>query len=297
MAQGYVAMNTSETLCLKWKDFQTNTTLAFGSMWNDSDFADVTLACEDGKQIKAHKLILASASEFFYNLLKTNKHNHPTIFMRGMKVENLICIVDLVYHGEVRIHQENLETFLTIAKELRLKGLPQVDVQDEKYPNNIDVDAQEKKVPNNVDVHVQYDKYPNKPDTQMPNKDKAKNGFQHAHQGNMAVKILPIFNDNIVNLDEQILSMMIQSQTVSKSIKGRAEIGTCRLWVCCVCGKEAKGSAMKEHIEVNHIEGIIVPCSLCEITFRTRRSLRIHLRRAHQLSKVEKVDSKSLQDI
>ena len=38
-------------------------------------------------------------------------------------------------------------------------------------------------------------------------------------QGNMAGRIIPIFNDNPENVDEQVLSMMIQSQCVTTGRK------------------------------------------------------------------------------
>ena len=30
---------------------------------------------------------------------------HPMIYMRGLKVKNLLAIVDLIYHGETKIYQ------------------------------------------------------------------------------------------------------------------------------------------------------------------------------------------------
>ena len=71
-----------EKLCLKWNDFQENAISAFGTLREDREFADVTLACEDGQQVEAHKVILASSSPFFLNLLRRNKHPHPLIYMR-----------------------------------------------------------------------------------------------------------------------------------------------------------------------------------------------------------------------
>ena len=47
----------SEKLCLKWNDFQENVNIAFGSLREDTEFADVTLACEDGQQEEARKVI------------------------------------------------------------------------------------------------------------------------------------------------------------------------------------------------------------------------------------------------
>ena len=87
-------MNISEKFCLKWNNFQENVIGAFGSMREDQDFADVTLACEDGQQVQAHRLILAASSPFFQNLLKKNKHQHPLIYMRGIKSEDLFAIIE-----------------------------------------------------------------------------------------------------------------------------------------------------------------------------------------------------------
>ena len=49
----------SEKICLQWDDFQANIKIAFGDLREDNDFTDVTLACEDGQQVEAHKVILA----------------------------------------------------------------------------------------------------------------------------------------------------------------------------------------------------------------------------------------------
>ena len=51
--------------------------------------------------------------------------------------------------------------------------------------------------------------------------------------------------------------------------------------LCKVCGKEGRGRDIKDHIEANHLEGIIIPCNLCDKTFRSRNALRLH-KRQHQ---------------
>ena len=75
----------SEKLCLQWNDFQDNIKSAFVNLKTDNDFIDVTLACEDGQQVEAHKVILAASSPFFQKLLGRNKHPHPLIYKK--KVE------------------------------------------------------------------------------------------------------------------------------------------------------------------------------------------------------------------
>ena len=135
----------SEKLCLQWNDFQDNIKSAFGNLREDNDFADVTLACEDGEQVEAHKVILAASSPFFQKMLGRNKHPHPLIYMRGVKSDDLSAIVDFLYCGEANVFQENLDSFLAIAEELQLKGLmgkmdeqvQEFEVDDKSLPSKL----------------------------------------------------------------------------------------------------------------------------------------------------------------
>ena len=119
----FITNNMSEKLCLQWNDFQENVKAAFGNLREDKYFTDVTLACEDGQQLEAHKVILAASSPFFQRLLGRNKHTHPLIYMRGVKSLDMLAIIDFLYSGEANVYQENLDSFLAIAEELQLKGL------------------------------------------------------------------------------------------------------------------------------------------------------------------------------
>ena len=139
----------SEKLCLQWNDFKDNAIDSLGSLKDDKDFLDVTLASEDGRQIEAHKVILAVSSPFFQNLLKKNKHPHPLIYIRGVKSDDLLAIVDFLYCGEANVFQENLNYFLTIADELQLKGLMGKVNIDEEIPTKVELPSQENKIRNN----------------------------------------------------------------------------------------------------------------------------------------------------
>ena len=103
-------------LSVQWNDFKDNAIGSLGNLKDNKDFLDVTLASEDGKQIEAHKVILAISSPFFQSLLKRNKHPHPLIYMRGVQSDDLLAIVDFVYFGEANVYQENLDSFLAIAE-------------------------------------------------------------------------------------------------------------------------------------------------------------------------------------
>ena len=258
-------MSPTDKFCLKWNDFQENIGTVFGSLRQDEDFSDVTLASEDGHQIEAHKVILASSSPFFQNLFRRNKHAHPLIYMRGLKSHDILAIVDFIYYGEASVYQDHLDTFLNIAEELDLKGLSRAN-NDE---HNIE---QLPKILNQTNT-LRYD-FKTKEST-------ATNNFQHAAELNESESEAPPSGDDVIvvpkqefsgdfqELDEQIKAMMLLGDNFTADGKQKA-------YVCQVCGKEGYGSAIKKHIEANHIEGVSIPCNLCDRVFRSRDALRQH---------------------
>jgi len=114
----------SEKFCLRWNDFETNISSAFRELRDDKDFFDVTLACDD-EQIQAHKVILSACSPFFRNVLRRNPHQNPLLYLKGVKYTDLQSVLNFMYHGEVNVAQEELNSFLAVAEDLRVKGLTQ----------------------------------------------------------------------------------------------------------------------------------------------------------------------------
>ena len=70
------------------------------------------------------------------------------------------------------------------------------------------------------------------------------------------------FSWSLEELDAKVKSMMEKSEN-----RNQRNAGADR---CKVCGKEGHATAIKDHIEANHIEGIIIPCNLCDKTFRSK---------------------------
>ncbi len=50
---------------IKWSRFEEQLSNAFSELFCSEHFADVTLACDGGDVLKAHKIILAMSSPFF----------------------------------------------------------------------------------------------------------------------------------------------------------------------------------------------------------------------------------------
>ncbi|XP_068219522.1 transcription activator GAGA-like isoform X18 [Palaemon carinicauda] len=120
-------MGADQQFCLRWNNFHSNITSAFESLRDDEDFVDITLACE-GRQIKAHKMVLSACSPYFRSLLKGNPCQHPIVFLKDVTFSNLSSILDFMYHGEVNVSHNELATFLKTAEALKVRGL----AEDEK---------------------------------------------------------------------------------------------------------------------------------------------------------------------
>ena len=249
-----------EKLCLQWNDFKDNAIGAFGNLRGDADFADVTLACEDGKQVEAHKVILASSSPFFQNILRRNKHPHPLIYMRGMESEDLVAIIDFLYCGEANVYQQNMDSFLAIAEELQLKGLT-------GKTNDNEVKQMEALQTTNTQILNNQSK-----NQMFSRSSRAKIDNQIAvTEYDTSVGTLELkshFSGDLQELHNKINSMLVKTST--KNARGQP------IYKCTLCGKEAEKTHLKNHIEANHLEGISVPCNMCEKTFRSRNSLAKH---------------------
>jgi len=126
-------MGSSEKFCLRWNDFESNISTSFRELRDDKELFDITLACED-EQIQAHKVILSACSPFFRHVLKRNKHDHPLLYLKGVKFAELQAVLNFMYQGEVNVAQEDLNSFLSVAEELKVKGLTQSNSKPSSPP-------------------------------------------------------------------------------------------------------------------------------------------------------------------
>ena len=255
-------MGSSEKFCLKWKDFQANISSSFGLMRSDRDFSDVTLVSEVNNKIETHKIILAASSSFFQDMLKEDNHPHPLLYMRGVTTTQLCAIVDFIYNGEVNIYQEQLEEFLKLAENLKLKGLTGTESRrkDEKQTN-----IYRKKVYAQANIQKLEDVSDHSSET-------IRNDVEQLSETNSLVsteQVVLANNIEINELDERIATMM------EKNGEGK--------WTCSVCGNIAsQKSNMVNHIEAKHIYGMSHPCNQCGKSFRSRNCFNVHVSRLHQ---------------
>ena len=263
-------MIRTEKISLKWEDFQENVTSAFGTLKESGDFVDVTLVCEDGQLVKAHRVILASTSPYFMSILGKSIHPQPLIYMRGVLFEDLVGIVDFLYSGETSVLQENLNRFLTLAQELKLKGLSGKDEDEEEG----DGEEGEEEVEGEIHKKDKYDgqvlvKKESKKECKVQ-KNKPSADPNEATDGIDSVFVDP------EGLAEKVNSFIATSEKrLGESYRNE------KASVCNVCGKEGSKSNIKGHIEAKHIIGTRHTCNFCSKMIKTRDGLRTHVKKLH----------------
>jgi len=307
---------SSEKFCLKWNDFEANISTAFREIRDDKDFFDVTLACENDEQISAHKVILSACSPFFRNILRRNQHQHPLLYLKGVKYSELLSVLNFMYHGEVNVAQEELNDFLSIAEELRVKGLTQGSgggQQGTKRP---------KSPPSSNKPIVPSAKRPRPPDPIKQPQISAAVDVDDDIQEVLPVKTEPGASSSMASpaghlvqaqgghlatYDEEGYgeysqfeeqqefdgSMVDFNQTgvdgnkdneIDEQVASCTRMLSSQCYECSECGKQAtQRTDLKKHIEAAHLS-LYLPCDVCGVAFKTRHHRQNHMRKLHGIT-------------
>ena len=240
----------SEKFCLKWNDFQSNVSNSFSLLRNEDYLHDVTIVTDDNEQIAAHKLVLSACSEYFKNIFKKNKHSHPLLCLEGVSSKDVRNMMDYVYNGELQIYQEDLDRFLNVAQRLKIEGLMSDPDADKKEEGEVNVETKQ----------VKTEKAPSKkiPSYQTERQEKS-----------VIAKINTAESESISEVSQQIEENIVRNAD--------------NMWECKVCCRSfARKDVLRQHIET-HVEGGSYDCPMCEKTFRSRHSLKMHKIRTHKV--------------
>jgi len=126
---------------LSWNNYRESITGSLRNLIREEDFVDVSLHCE-GRVLKAHKVYLSAASDYFKSVLKgTNLWQHPILFLSEIPFVDLQKILEFIYCGEIQIPQKKLTSFLKSAESLKINGL-------NENISNINIREQHISIPN-----------------------------------------------------------------------------------------------------------------------------------------------------
>ena len=134
---------------------------SFRELLDSSTLSDVTLVSEDEEHVEAHRVILASGSTFFSNILCKIKHPQPFIYLKGVKKNELKHIIEFIYTGEATIAKDQLENFFESARSLKINGLEKRnEVKFENTETNLQISVQDTQLFSNVETLNLPDEHP-----------------------------------------------------------------------------------------------------------------------------------------
>jgi len=303
--------SSTDKFCLRWNDFESNISSAFKELREDKDFFDVTLACDDD-QLQAHKVILSACSPFFKTVLRRNRHEHPLLYLKGVKYQELVAVLNFMYHGEVNVAQEELNSFLAIAEELKVKGLTQNGSSSSKSssssaapipspsfqrpappPTSSNPQASKRpraSPPSHIDLQIAPVKCepvalptntPDPSDTVNPSMYMEEYaGYEEGYDD----------NSEEVSYDDSAIVHGAQNADGNKAVFEQIKtfMGTAfdeegkKVVVCKFCGHKSKyATNIRSHIEGKHTEGLVYKCLYCDYSVNTWQTVLQHMRRTH----------------
>ena len=173
-----------------------------------------------------------------------------------------MSILDFLYFGEAKDFEGDFDSFLAIAEEIQLKGLTGQTPEEHQKPQLFE-------------PMPRGDDYMMTPTTLQADKI-SKENFSSA---------VEIPNQSITNpqaLDAKVKSMMEKGLKMipdgTSNGKPRQTMST----IYKMCGKEVLSHHIRDHIEANHLEGVSIPCELCNDTFASRNALTKHTKKCHK---------------
>ena len=113
----------SEEYNFNWPTFSEHLQLMFKELYQEKRYADITLVTDDQTQFKAHKFVLSACSQVFRKIIENNPIQNPLIYLRGIQSYEIETILQFMYHGEGKSHQERIGEFIKAAKDLEIKDI------------------------------------------------------------------------------------------------------------------------------------------------------------------------------
>jgi len=306
-------MDKEDKFCLKWNAYSSNLEKCFRELRQDKLLFDVTLACEN-QQVEAHRVVLSACSNFFKEVLRSNPHSHPLLYLRGVSVVQLSALLDFMYDGEVNIGQTGLSDFLSVAGDLGVKGLTPDDAEagERLLPtcqekNEVSPETKRRKLSANP-VTVREDLLP---DLSAVNVERSggrgivkhedfeehgdfvedgemvftEAGFHEEELGNMAASedlqfgnstSSGVYDEHNAKVDLIVRSKMME---------------TSEGWACSDCDFTGTIRKVYQHVEMSHVT-VTYYCQICQKVCKTRNSLFCHRYRYHR-NKTDEMPAKT----
>jgi len=236
-------------------------------LWDSAEFLDVTLACDDD-QVQAHKVILSAASPLFRQLFFRNPHNHPLIYLNGTSKKNIQSLLIFIYSGETSVNQDDLETFMALANNLKIHGLAgEFSEIEEERKETFKSEVITTDEAENDKETIEYER-----------------NIISSKQGEDPKEMEDLVGDtsNIIHVKENPDKQyrMWNEEEYEKRVSElmmKIEQG----WMCNECPyRSTNKHHVLDHVQ-KHIHGFLIQCKYCEKRFKSRMYIRFHIKKCH----------------
>ena len=224
---------------------------------NSKDFADVTLVCDDQKQIQAHRNILSACSPVFKNMLQIESHSkHSVIFLRGVQHSEMESIIQFIYLGQTTFYEDRINEFLSIAKSLQIPEL------DKSFDSHSQPQAEELLLAPDVNHQTRagskiYDLSDSSPMPIIKKPSETVSSVYNCYECGLTFdrkNSLTLHKNEYHQMNEVIKFPCNQcNQQYTQESNLKAHIRYAHAQACSVCGRKfARKDALKHHIESMH---------------------------------------------
>ena len=210
--------------------------------------------------MKAHKVVLSACSSVFKNILIRNPHQHPLIYLSGVRHQELKGLINFMYLGQAEVSQEHLEGFMNLAQRFQVKGLCQ------EARSKYEVAGVGGLYTGNKSIINSEDNYEMKGIVETS-----------ISESTTDTKEINIREVNYDYREDYIENSSIVADFPNKSYRVKAEYN------CEKCDYKTKQrSHLVSHTKAMH-EGIKFPCDKCDYKAGYNHHLNLHKRRKHSI--------------
>ena len=285
---------------LRWENYSTHFRNTFYELLNSNLYTDVTLICDDKKQLNAHKIVLASCNVFKNFITELPEGTKPFIYLRGIQVKEMKSILEFIYLGETSIQQSRLEEMSKVAKNLELHEISKTMnsiIEDSK------LEQSENSVSKNQSNEENYSSSENsiedfslldeilkessenfvedKKDNCVSNDEKDENELMNENVTQPLNKLLGT-NDKLEEESVDDIVEIKDANSEEMKVKELVEHNADGNIICNHCKYKTKDkSNMKKHVMAKH-HGRKFACSFCDKTFPDQSQFKRHIEAVHE---------------
>ncbi|KAG6445541.1 protein abrupt isoform X2 [Manduca sexta] len=259
-------------------------------MLNTGALTDVTLSAS-GTSVKAHRLVLASCSQYFAQLFKEVEADNTLVVVLGCDAAELKLLLTFMYTGEVTASRVILPSLLRLAQTLKVSGLTDADAQNTTQADEPDANQEETNSPINLEIKNE----PPTPSVANENSDNSKFTYDEIQTND--VKERTECNDDFIHKSERDrlskLDQIVQNLYKIGNPTTAANVPSIvpepdpydRKWrmgssVCTICNKRLSNQYnLRVHMETH--AGRRHACRACSHVSRSRDALRKHVAYRH----------------